>query len=100
VFVANSDGSVAGKLTKHHAFDDLPAWSPDGSRIAFASNRNSSYQIFVMQRDGSDVRLVANTEGRATAPKWSPDGKTIYFTICSKAGLGSDCEIFGAKLGG
>jgi TolB protein len=98
VFVANRDGSGARNLTNHPAFDGWPAWSPDGTRIAFASNRNSSYQIFVMNRDGSGVRLVANTEGRATAPKWSPDGKTIYFTICSKAGLGSDCEIYGAKL--
>lgn len=40
----------------------------DGKLIAFASNRNVNYQIFVMNRDGTDVRLVANTEGRATAP--------------------------------
>ena len=98
VLVANSDGSSARNITNHPSFDGWPAWSPDGTRIAFASNRNSNYQIFVMNRNGSDVRLVANTEGRATAPKWSRDGKTIYFTICSKAGLGSDCEIFAAKL--
>jgi TolB protein len=97
VFLANSDGSGVRNLSRHPAFDGWPAWSPDGNRIAFASNRNANYQIFVMNRDGSDVRLVANTEGRATAPKWSPDGKTIYFTICTKAGFGSDCEIFAAN---
>ena len=79
-------------LTDHPAFEGWPAWSPDGKRIAFAANRNSSYQIFVMNSDGTNVKLVANTEGRATAPKWSPDGRTIYFTNCWKTGLSSADE--------
>ena len=80
-------------LTDHPAFEGWPAWSPDGRRIAFAANRNSNYQIFVMDADGNNVQLVANTEGRATAPKWAPDGKTIYFTNCWKTGLSAACEI-------
>jgi TolB protein len=99
VFVANADGSAAHNVTNDPAFDGWPAWSPDGSRIAFASNRgNQNYQIYTMNPDGSDVALVAGTEGRGTAPKWSPDGKTIFFTICAKAGMGTDCQIYAAKL--
>jgi TolB protein len=98
VFVANADGSNARNLTNHPAFDGWPAWSPDGTLIAFASNRNGRYQIFIMKPDGTDVRLVANTEGRATVPRWSPDGKTIYFTNCVAKDYGSDCEILVAKL--
>ena len=45
VFVANVDGTGIRNLTNHPAFDGWPAWSPDGRRIAFASNRNSAYQI-------------------------------------------------------
>jgi TolB protein len=75
-----------------------PAWSPDGGRIAFASNRNANYQIFTMKADGTDVRLVANTEGRATAPQWGRDGKTIYFSVCRKVDFGGDCNIFAAPL--
>jgi hypothetical protein len=78
VFVAKLGGSGAGSLTNHPAFDCLPSWSPDGTRIAFASNRNPSYQIFIVNADGSDVRLLANTEGRATAPQWGRDGMRIY----------------------
>ncbi len=51
------------------------------------------YQIFVMDADGANVRLIANTEGRGTAPRWSPDGKTIYFTNCVEKDYGTDCEI-------
>jgi TolB protein len=98
VFIANADGSNPHNLTNHPAFDGWPAWSPDGKRIAFASNRNARYQIFVMKPDGSDVELVANTEGRATVPRWTPDGKAIYFTNCVSKDFGSDCEILVSRL--
>ena len=47
-----------------------------------ANRRNRGYQIFVMDADGINVRLIANTKGRGTAPRWSPDGKKIDFTNC------------------
>jgi TolB protein len=97
VFVARGDESQPQNLTNHPAFDGWPDWSPDGRRIAFASNRNANYQIFVMNQDGTGVRLLANTEGRATAPKWARDGRTIYFPICKKVDFGTDCEIFAAR---
>ena len=97
VFVADADGSHVRNLTRHPSFEGWPAWSPDGTRIAFAANRNSSYQIFVMDVDGGNVQLVANTEGRATAPKWSPDGSKIYFTNCRNVDFGRGCEILVAK---
>ena len=45
-----------------------------------------------MKADGSEVRLVAYTEGRATAPKWSKDGLKVYFSVCRGRELG--CEVF------
>jgi TolB protein len=98
VFVANADGSGARNLTSSPAFDGWPAWSPDDSRIAFASNRGGKgdYQIFVMRPDGSDIRLVADTTGRATAPLWAPDGRLIYFPICRRIDKGADCQVFTA----
>lgn len=92
VFVKDGDKEV--NLSNHPAFDGWPAWSPDGKRIAFASNRNSSYQIFVMNSDGSNVVLVANTEGRATEPRWSRDGGQIIFPICKNVDFGHDCQIY------
>ncbi|NIM52761.1 MAG: hypothetical protein GTO22_26535, partial [Gemmatimonadales bacterium] len=46
------------------ADDREPAWSPDGTRIAFASNRDGNYEIYVMDADGSNpVRLTDNPAG-------------------------------------
>jgi len=98
VFVANADGSDARNLTNHPAFDGWPSWSPDGTRIAFASNRNAAYQIWVMNADGSAPRLVANTEGRATSPQWSRDGKKIYFPNCVHVDFGLSCQIYAVSV--
>ena len=79
VFVADSAGMNQRNITNSPAFDGWPAWSPDGRLIAFASNRGGKgdYEIYVMRPDGSDVRLVARTRGRATAPKWGTHGRDL-----------------------
>ena len=100
VFIADSSGGGVRNLTRSPAFDGWPAWSPDGTRIAFASNRGGKgdYEIYLMKGDGSDVRLVARTTGRATAPKWGRDGKTLYFPICRRDETEGSCEIYTAGV--
>ena len=57
-----------------------PSWSPDGSRIAFASERDGSFEIYVMNADGGgQTRLTRNLESDLD-PAWSPDGRSIAFT--------------------
>ena len=56
IHVMNADGSNVRRLTKHRALDYWPAWSPDGKRIAFTSNRDGNYEIYVMNADGSGLR--------------------------------------------
>jgi TolB protein len=97
VFIADLDGGNAQNLSNSPWFDGWPAWSPDGAWIAFASNRRQNYQIYVMRTDGSDVRLVAPTEGRATGPMWTRDGQRIYFSNCRKVDFTYNCEIFVAR---
>ena len=61
VFVANADGSNEVNLSKNAAFDGWPAWSPDGKRIAFSSNRAgpaNTGQIFVVNADGTGLRQI------------------------------------------
>jgi len=77
----NADGSGVTRLTAHPGLDLTPAWSPDGSRIAFASNRTGSFQIHAMNADGTAVRQLTS-QGQHTDPAWSPDGRSIAFVRC------------------
>ena len=45
----NADGSNQTNITNHNADDRYPAWSPDGKKIAFVSNRSGNNQIYVME---------------------------------------------------
>jgi Tol biopolymer transport system component len=56
----NADGSDQTRLTNSVAWDEYPAWSPDGTNIAFASLRDGNYEIYVMNADGSNVRRLTN----------------------------------------
>lgn len=80
IYVMNAYGSGQKKLTDSSADDSSPAWSPDGSKIAFMSNRANSLDIFIMNTDGSNVTRLTNN-GRANFnPSWSPDGTKVAST--------------------
>jgi hypothetical protein len=57
-----------------------PAWSPDGSKIAFGSGRDGSWDIYVMNDDGSGLTRLTSEVARDEQPAWSPDGTRIAFT--------------------
>jgi TolB protein len=62
--------------------DEDPEWSPDGSRIAFASTRGAAgnYDIFVMNADGGAVTRLTDHAAPDQDPAWAPDGQSLYFT--------------------
>ena len=72
-----SDGSAQTRLTRTAAHDDHAAWSPDGTRIAFASTRDGDYEIYVMNADGTNVVRLTDHPQSDAAPSWSPDGRRI-----------------------
>lgn len=76
-----ADGQGRFNLTQRPGVHDVdPAWSPDGSRIAFVSATESGpSQIYVMRVDGSDVRQLTTGSQSAGQPQWSPDGSRIAF---------------------
>ena len=55
------------------------AWSPDGKRIAFASDRAGTKDIYVMNADGTHQRAVVASPGDEWSPTWSPDGTRLAF---------------------
>ena len=58
----------------------LPAFSPDGTRIAFNSNRDNNNDIYVANVDGSGVFQLTNHPAIDTSPTWSPNSQQIAFT--------------------
>jgi Tol biopolymer transport system component len=83
--VMDADGSNARQLSD--VWGEYPNWSPDGSRIAFASSMGGStpfgdpdYDVFVIDADGSDeVNLTHSPDINEGYPTWSPDGEWIAF---------------------
>jgi len=70
---------VATNLT-HDAGDDwYPVWSPEGQRIAFLSERDGNWDIYVMDADGSNPTNLTHDAGFDGYPAWSPDGQRIAF---------------------
>ena len=96
IATANPDGTGRQRLTRSTSFEDYPVWSPDGTRIAFIASydsesdsdsgsrlyKPSETRIFTMAPDGTDVKVVPNTEGVGLYPPvWSPDGERLAFTV-------------------
>ena len=71
--------STLVRLTNNNAMDCEPAWSPDGNRMAFWSNRDGGKEIYVMNADGSNIKRLTSNLADDVNPSWSPDGSRILF---------------------
>ena len=80
IYVMDADGGIRENLSNHPVDDEDPDWSPDGTKIAFVSNRNGGFdQIYLMDADGKNpIRLTDAVWN--DYPAWSPDGKKIAFS--------------------
>jgi TolB protein len=81
VFVINADGSNPVNVSKSAAYDGWPAWSPDGARIVFSSNRAGPAnigQLYSVDAEGGNLTKLTDGPGSFVQPSWSRDGKRIY----------------------
>ena len=85
IYVAPPTGAPQVNLTNHAAYDGTPSWSPDGSRIAFSSDRDGALNLYLMNVDGSGVVRLHTGVGMAWQPTWSADSTRLAFTCAPNA---------------
>lgn len=80
LFVVSTQGGTATRLTATSAYETLPKWSPDGTQIAFMSNRDGASSIYVMPAQGGAAKRITK-HGLAHELKcFTPKGDAIVFT--------------------
>jgi Tol biopolymer transport system component len=79
IWTMDGAGAELDRLTDNAVADQTPAVSPDGQRIAFASNRDGNYEIYVMDQYGANPVDLTNNAAGDSDPQFSPDGQKIAF---------------------
>lgn len=91
IYVVRRDGTELRRLTTHEGIDLMPAWSPNGQRLAYVSSRaTGTLDIWTMDVNGGDqrqlttsrtARPVSGSGTGSTAPAWSPDGSRLAYVV-------------------
>jgi len=80
ISIANIDGSNVIQLTNDESNNMSPKISPDGSQIAYLSNRDGNQEVYVMDLDGSNSKRLTKNSVKEWGPAWSTDGSKIFFS--------------------
>lgn len=97
LYIVNVDGSAKRALTAGAGVEYKPAWSPNGSKVAFSGAVQTGYGITVVNVDGSGRAALTEEDSPLNSdPAWSPDGSRISFT----SGGGDHIEIINADGSG
>lgn len=91
-----SGGETFKALAKNAATEKMPAWSPDGSQVAFVSSRSGRDQLYVVDADGTDLRRLTFGTLADQRPTWSPDGTKLAF----QRGQGTQWALWRVNLDG
>ena len=78
VWVVNANGSGLRRLTTNRHDDFDPAWSPDGTKIAFRSMRDGNNEVYVMNANGSGQHDVSRDPADDWGPAWTSSGKVLW----------------------
>lgn len=80
-YAVNSGQNEPDRLITSNAIQAHPQYSPDGSSIAFMSDRSGFMEIWAARSDGAQPRQLTDLRGVGGAPRWSPDGRRIAFDM-------------------
>lgn len=96
LWIAERDGSNPTQITDRPGGAWDPVWSPDGTRIMFASTVNGVAQLFMINADGTEARQITDIPGVRGRNDWSPDGATLATYI----GTAWDRDIYTFDING
>jgi len=86
IYLVNTDGTLARRVTNSKSIDISPTFSPDGSKMVFVSSRNGLPQLFIQDLASGDVKRLTFSGRYNTQPSWSPAGDKIVYTTWEKGG--------------
>lgn len=79
IYTVPTAGGTATRLTSTPSYEQNPIWSPDGSKIAFASDRNGNFDVFIMPSTGGQAKRITTNSAAETPQAFDADGKTLLF---------------------
>src|SRR5207249_8110190 len=80
IWLADTQSAATRQLTNSKKSSNAPAWSPDGSKLAFGSDRSDKRQIYLIDTRGGEAQPLTSSEEGVTNFAWSPDGARIAYT--------------------
>lgn len=89
-----NEGPYPGWLPNNVAHEYNPSYSPDGTKIAFISDRTGNAEIFMMPANGNNPTQVSNNSCTDEYPTWSPNGRTLYW----QSNCDGDFEVMSGDL--
>ena len=80
IYKVGVNGGKAQRLTSMSSYESRPIWSPDGKKIAFASDREGGQDIYIMSSDGGQATRLTTNSAAETPQSFSPDGKYVIYS--------------------
>lgn len=80
IYKVGVNGGRAKRLTSQPSYESNPVWSPDGTKIAFSSDRHGNFDIFIMDAAGGQAQRLTSNSANETTEAFTPDGLAVLFS--------------------